>query len=198
MAAIWNTPMYRRWYNIKSRCNNPNNEKWKHYGGRGIYLCERWEQFENFVEDMGPQPTPKHTVGRVDNDGPYSPENCRWETILQQQNNKRTSVFVGGKTLAQNARDLGITPETIRYRIAHGHYPLSPIKKRKKNYGRMVIQKDLDGSVVQQHAFLPTAAKVIKPDNPRVGLNGIWRVLEGQRKTYLGFVWVYAELEQSK
>ena len=193
--VIWNTPMYRRWYNIKSRCTNPNNEKWADYGGRGITLCERWHTFENFLQDIGHPPSPHHTVGRIDNDGPYSPENCRWETSLQQQNNKRSNVKINGKTLAEHARALGITPEAIRYRMTNNQNPLDPTKQRKKNYKRTVIQKGLDGCVVQQHGSLPDAAKHVHPDNPEAALKAIWRVLNGQRKSYLGYYWVYAEPE---
>lgn len=195
--AIWNTPAYHRWYNIKSRCTNPNNEKWALYGGRGIMLCERWQKFENFVLDMGEAPSPAHTVGRIDNDGPYSPENCRWETPMEQANNKRTNVRIGEKTLAQHARELGVTPEAIRYRMSNGMDPLNPVKQRKKNCRRMVIQKNLDGSVVCLHESLKVAGQKANPSNPEIGLKGIWRALEGQRKTYAGFCWEYAPLEPS-
>ena len=187
--ALWNTPMYRRWYNIKSRCTNPRNEKWAHYGGRGIVLCERWQVFEHFLSDMGPQPSKRHTVGRVDNDGPYSPENCRWEDPVQQGNNRRSSVRIAGKTLAEHARVLGVMPETIRYRIASGQDPLAVNKRRKKDYGRMVIQKGLDGCVVKRHKSLPEAAA--QYENRQAALKAIWRVLNGQRKSYKGYCWVY-------
>lgn len=193
--ALWNTPLYRRWYNIKSRCSNRRNEKWGAYGGRGIVLCERWQVYENFLADMGEPPTPFHTVGRVDNDGPYSPENCRWETPQQQANNRRTTVWLEGMTLAQQAQRLGITPEAVRYRISHGHEPLSPHKRRKKNSGRMVLQRALDGCVVQLHGSLKEAAKGY--GNPGAALKGIWRVLQGQRKSYAGYSWEYAGLETS-
>ena len=193
--AIWNTPAYRRWYNIKSRCENPNNEKYHLYGARGISLCERWQSFETFWADMGPPPSPTHTVGRIDNDGPYSPENCRWETPIEQANNKRTNVRIGSKTLAEHARGLGIQPETIRYRLANGMDPLSNKKKRKKNYGRMILQKDLGGLLLQEHRSLRLAAESINPQNPKAALNGIWRVLESTRKSYAGYCWEYAPQE---
>lgn len=191
--AIWNTPMYRRWYNIKSRCSNPKNEKWALYGGRGIALCERWQNYENFIQDMGPPPSPQHTVDRVDVNGPYSPQNCRWATPMEQANNKRTNVRVEGKTLAEHARELGVTPETIRYRLATGADPLMREKRRKRNYGRTVLQKNLDGSEVQLHGSLPKAAAGISPGNHEAALKAIWRVLQKQRKSYLGFLWEYGE-----
>lgn len=192
--ALWNTPMYRRWYNIKSRCQNPNNEKYADYGGRGVRLDPRWEDFTTFYADMGEPPSPEHTVGRTDNDGPYSPENCQWETRVQQANNKRTSVRIQGLTLAQHARSLGLTPEALRYRISQGlteTQVLSPKKKRQKNKGIIVIQMELDGSVVKRHASLRAAADHVAPEKSKAALKGIWRVCEKQRRTYLGYYWEY-------
>lgn len=192
--ALWNTPMYRRWYNIKSRCTNPNNEKWDNYGGRGIVLCERWQVFDHFLQDMGPQPSPVHTVGRIDNDGPYSPENCRWETPIEQSRNRRTNVRIHGETLSQHASRLGVTGPAIRYRMTVGLDPLMTEKKRMKFYGRMVIQKGLDGSVIKHHGSLPEASRLFA--NSKAALKAIWRVLEGQRKSYKGFYWEYGPQER--
>jgi len=79
---------FRAWQNMKQRCYNPNEWCFPRYGGRGIIVCKRWlHSFANFLEDMGPKPSPKLSLDRINNDGNYEPNNCRWATWSQQKKN---------------------------------------------------------------------------------------------------------------
>lgn len=94
-----NTPEYQIWWQMKNRCRNINHKHYRHYGGRGIKVCDRWlNSFQAFIDDMGEKP-PKHSLDRRDNDGNYEPNNCRWATSTQQVLNRRpiknTSGYIG-------------------------------------------------------------------------------------------------------
>ena len=82
--------LYKTWLGIKNRCNNSNSTDYKHYGGRGIKICDRWNKsFVYFLEDMGMKPYPSYSIDRIDVNGNYESTNCRWATQKEQNKNKR-------------------------------------------------------------------------------------------------------------
>lgn len=118
-------PEYYVWASIKQRCTNPNRSNYSRYGGRGIRMCERWsESYLAFLADMGRRPSPAHSIGRIDNDGNYELSNCRWETRMEQHQNKTALRLVAafGKTLsvAAWARRLHVPAPRIYARLNRG------------------------------------------------------------------------------
>jgi hypothetical protein len=83
------TPEYYSWQAMRERCRNPKHESFKDYGGRGITVCEQWNDFANFLTDMGLKPSRQHSIERINNNGNYEPGNCKWVTPLEQQSNVR-------------------------------------------------------------------------------------------------------------
>lgn len=119
------TPLHRRWQGMLTRCHNPNDKRYADYGGRGITVCPEWRgSFEAFARDMGPTYAEGMTLDRIDVDGPYSPENCRWATQKEQQNNRRNNrllTFRGQtKTLAEWCELLGLSYGTVWHRLKSG------------------------------------------------------------------------------
>lgn len=118
-----NTPEYFTWHGMIERCKNENNSRYSSYGGRGITVCEKWNNFSGFYEDMGKRPQGT-TLDRIDNNKGYSKENCKWSTSFEQQNNRRNTRRIkykgDKKTIAEWSTFLGIKYNTLSTRIRRG------------------------------------------------------------------------------
>jgi hypothetical protein len=115
---------YMAWVNMRRRCADPKDDSFENYGGRGVTVCNRWqESFAAFLEDIGPAPSPHHTIDRIDNERGYEPGNVRWATRTEQQANRRTKamnlVTFGGvtRTCLEWSKLTGIDHRTIWSRI---------------------------------------------------------------------------------
>ena len=130
--GLWQTRIYRIWKGMIQRCYNPKNTGYKHYGGRGITICQQWRIFEQFYLDMR-HPPDNHFIERVDNNGPYSPDNCKWATRQEQVENRRnTKLFEYNgeqKTSPQWAKILGINKTTLYYRLNRGETIANALRK---------------------------------------------------------------------
>lgn len=135
--SVAKTKEYYVWLHIKSRCYNENDKGYKNYGARGIIVCDEWlKSFSRFLLDMGIAPSKTHSVDRIDNSGNYQPDNCRWATATEQQNNTRRNKLIEYnnqiKTLPNWCRDLNLSYATVRHRLFVGwsvddafSYPIS-------------------------------------------------------------------------
>lgn len=120
-------PEYRTWSGMMTRCYNEKELAYKHYGGRGIEVSERWrgdDGFENFFADMGKRPSPRHSIERERVNGNYEPGNCRWATREEQANNKRNTMRVMHKgkltPLKAACSDIGVEYKFVRLRMMRG------------------------------------------------------------------------------
>ena len=118
-------PEYRIWVGMRTRCFG-NGEDSRHYGKRGITICEQWSSFPKFYEDMGPRPSPQHSIDRIDVNGNYCPENCRWATREQQASNKRCNIrftFYGMTKLLIDWSRISQVPRKVIYGRLHRGWP---------------------------------------------------------------------------
>lgn len=132
---------YCVWGGMLSRCTNPSTANYSGYGGRGITVCPEWKSFEQFYADMGPRPSPKHSLDRIDNNGPYCKENCRWATIKEQCNNRRSSRMLThngeARTVSQWSEKLELNLSTLTSRLRLGWSDekaiTTPVREKRSN-----------------------------------------------------------------
>ena len=118
------TPTYSTWKSIKARCLDAKQSSYKYYGAKGIAICDRWMEFDNFLADMGERPSLNHSIDRIDSTGHYEPGNCRWATAKEQSRNTSRNRMIthNGITLcmAEWAENLGVSFTLVRARLNRG------------------------------------------------------------------------------
>lgn len=143
------TRVYAAWNSMIYRCYNEKAPNYENYGGRGISVCDRWMDFENFLIDMGIPPD-GFSLDRIDNGDQYSPENCRWADVQTQSNNRRTNTFIeiNGErlTLTEVSRKFGIHKDTIGWRLKQGMSGVDLIAPSQKPARKRV----LNGEIAEQ------------------------------------------------
>jgi hypothetical protein len=125
--------LYSTWKNMLARCSNPKNPGYKYCGGRGIVVCESWQEFENFIADMGPRPSSSHFIDRINDNLGYSPDNCRWAMQDESLNKKgQRLITYKGETLPLYvwAKKVGLKKTTLYSRIAAG-WPIEKAMSKK-------------------------------------------------------------------
>lgn len=141
------TPEYRAWQQMHRRVapDAPGRDR-EVYFDRGIKICERWASFENFLEDMGLKPSRGHSLDRIDNDGGYSPENCRWATLSEQARNKRTNIYITyrgeTKCLMDWSKELGVGHRNLYHRYHQGCSAEEILDTRSRVTGRAKASND--------------------------------------------------------
>jgi hypothetical protein len=137
--GMWKSPEYNVWYGVKERCLNPNCAHWHRYGGRGITMCAEWrDDFQSFFDHIGPRPSTRHSLDRVDNDKGYEPGNVRWATKKEQARNRSDNVLYTyngeTKTLVEWAEHFGLKNSQLRtrwYKGIRGSRLFAPVRKYK-------------------------------------------------------------------
>lgn len=128
--AMYRSPEHEVWRQMHYRCSNPNMGNYARYGGRGIRVCAKWAGpagFRAFLKHVGPRPSPRHTLDRIDNDGDYAPGNVRWATMREQNRNRSDNRWIEANgerlLLCDWARRLGCAHAVILKRLKHGWPP---------------------------------------------------------------------------
>lgn len=161
----------------KQRCYNKNSKDYRYYGGRGISICDRWlESPINLLIDMGLRPD-GYTLERIDNDGPYSPENCKWATRAVQATNSRNSILItrNGEThtIAEWERRLGFKPGTLKARLGMLNYTIDEAFTKPVKYGGLVQGKVYQH--MQDQSWRTTTAMRAKPKQPALSVDNVKR-----------------------
>jgi hypothetical protein len=178
VSSKFKSPEYNAWIHMKARCYNRKTTGFKNYGGRGIIVCERWKHsFENFFADMGKRPTNNHSLDRYpDKDGNYGPLNCRWATIVEQNNNQRSNVLIdyNGEriTITELSRRVNLSVRKLFWYISDNGESVENaillIQQGGKPSNKPVIAYDLIGNEIGKYCSAAEAARVLNCEYKKI------------------------------
>jgi hypothetical protein len=196
--GLGQTPEYQTWMNMRDRCLNKNKDRYSQWGGRGITICPEWDDFRCFYADMGPKPSPAHSLDRINVDGPYAPWNCRWATRSEQQRNRRDNIWLThqGKTmlLGDWAKETGIHRNTLDGRFKRG-WPaeriLSPTPSRATDIHNQAGERNFHAklneaqvrTIRERHASGEATLSLAQEYG--VADAHVWRIVNRQRWTHI-------------
>ena len=188
-------PLYGTWFQMISRCENPNQKHYDRYGGRGIKVCDEWHDFWKFVEwsdSVGGRPK-NFTLDRINNDGNYDPSNCRWADWRTQTTNKSSNVFIEfngtTKTIIEWSEYLGIHPNTLHERLKRWSIERAlsePVSENNhSSRGKRLFRYDNNGTVI---AIYNSLSELEPEFNKHSVCDSIY-----QKRKYKGFLFVYED-----
>ena len=190
-------PLYGTWVQMISRCKNPKNRNYDRYGGRGIIVCDEWQDFWSFVkwsDSIGGRPN-NCTLDRIDNNGNYEPENCRWADWRTQTTNKSSNVYIEyngvSKTITEWCEELNIHTRTLNNRINRGwsiERALSECTSKNSHFSRnkFLCQYTKEGLLIAKYKSLSDL-----PDE--FNKKCVSDCANGRRKTNKGYIWKYED-----
>ena len=198
--GMFGTRIYNVWHTMKERCYVPTQTSYKNYGGRGIKVCPEWQEFIPFMEWSYANgydetaPRGQCTLDRIDPNGDYCPENCRWVDISVQQNNTRTNVYLEYNgvvnTLSNHARNVGISPVLAESRYLRGLSLSDVFKVGRVGEVKKVAQYDKDMNLIKIWSSCMEICETLG-----YKMNSLRGNLAGYTKTYKGYIWKYYDEE---
>lgn len=181
--------LHYTWKGIRQRCTNPKATGYQYYGGKGVKVCEEWNAFFPFAIWAILNGYEEHlTIDRIDTNGDYCPENCRWSDIKTQANNTTRNHYIKGKTIAQYAEENNINYRTLHNKVTRSGLSIEDALSLPLYNPKKVYQYDMEGNFIAEYSSAKEAYKALFGVSKT---NHIGDVCRGKRPSAYGFIWKY-------